>query len=115
MRDFVFKGRRHFGELLDGEERIASNVLTDRLRQLEMHGIVTRSDDPVDRRRVQYTLTEKGLALVPAMLELILWGATYDRHTAAPPEFIERLRTDRDGLLREILAGHRAPARNPVD
>jgi DNA-binding HxlR family transcriptional regulator len=53
IRDLMFGNRRHFRELLTrSEERIASNILTDRLTRLEKPELVSRRDDPSRARHV---------------------------------------------------------------
>jgi hypothetical protein len=53
IRDLMFGNRRHFRELLTrSEERIASNILADRLRRLEKAGLVSRCDDPCLDNRI---------------------------------------------------------------
>jgi DNA-binding HxlR family transcriptional regulator len=42
----IFGGKRHFRELLRSEERIASNILADRLKMLVDEGMLTKTDDP---------------------------------------------------------------------
>lgn len=56
---------------------IAPNVLVARLRVMEQDGLVERNDVPARSKAVAYTLTEAGLALRPAVLELIRWGARW--------------------------------------
>lgn len=105
VRDLMFFGKRHYKEFLDSGEGISTNILADRLAQLERDGIISRRPDPEHGSRVLYGLTEKGLALMPVLLALVDWSATYDDETAAPPGFIEALRTDPEGLqktLREL-------------
>jgi DNA-binding HxlR family transcriptional regulator len=51
IRDLMFAGKRHFRELLQSDERIASNILADRLNMLVEHGIVTRTGDPSHRQK----------------------------------------------------------------
>jgi DNA-binding HxlR family transcriptional regulator len=46
VRDLMFAGRCHFRELLQSDERIASNILADRLNMLVEQGIITRTGDP---------------------------------------------------------------------
>jgi DNA-binding HxlR family transcriptional regulator len=78
IRDIVFVNRRHFRELLTKSlEGIASNILADRLRKLVEQGIVTKSDDPTHKQKAIYSLTEKGIALVPLLLEMAAWGHEY--------------------------------------
>lgn len=104
LRDLVFVRKRHFGEFLASPEGIASNILTSRLRTLEAQGIVKRKQDPASARQVIYELTPKGLDLIPVLIELIRWGATYDAKTAAPGPFVRRIAKDRDGLIAELRA-----------
>ena len=60
------------------------------------------------RREARYALTEKGLDLLPAMLDLIGWSGKYDPRTGAPKEFLKRIARDREGLLKELTARLRA-------
>jgi DNA-binding HxlR family transcriptional regulator len=78
IRDIVFVDRRHFRQLLtQSMEGIASNILADRLRRLVQQGIITRSADPTHKQKAIYSLTEKGIALVPLLLEMAAWGEEY--------------------------------------
>jgi DNA-binding HxlR family transcriptional regulator len=78
IRDIVFVDRRHFRELLtQSMEGIASNILADRLRRLVEQEIITRSADPTHKQKAIYSLTEKGIALVPLLLEMAAWGHEY--------------------------------------
>jgi len=102
LRDLVFMHKRHFRDFLDSSEKIATNILTRRLRTLECAEIITRRPDPDNARQVIYELTEKGLDLIPVLLDLIIWGAKYDPQTGAPQDFIERAGNDRQGLIDEL-------------
>lgn len=77
IRDMIFGGRRHFRELLNSEEGISSNILADRLRLLTEEGILTRADDPSHKQKVVYSLTEKGIELLPVLAALSNWGVRY--------------------------------------
>jgi len=107
VRDMLFKGKRNYIEFLESGEKIATNVLADRLKRLEANGVIVRNDDPGNRKKVIYSLTDKGMDLLPMLLEMISWGAKYDEKTAAPQEFLRRLRKDRTGLTDEITSGLR--------
>ena len=106
VRDLVFAHKRHFADFLASPEGIASNILASRLKNLEASGIISRRQDPDNARKVVYELTDKGLDLVPALVELIRWGAKYDAKTAAPQSFRQRIERDRDGFIAEIRAAH---------
>lgn len=104
LRDLIFVRKRHFQEFLDSHEKIASNILASRLKLLENTGLVTRKADPAHARRVIYAPTAKALDLLPAMLELLLWGTRYHARSNAPPQFVRRAAEDRDRLIAELRA-----------
>lgn len=101
VRDLMLKGRTRFGDLLDGGEGIASNILADRLSRLETYGLAERRRDPTDARRLTYRLTQRGIDLAPVLFEMILWAAQYEK-TAAPPKEIDAMKRDRAGYLAAI-------------
>ena len=105
LRDLLIEGKTTYGEIQSSEERIATNLLADRLAWLEHQGIVRKRRDPQERRRVIYRVTQKGRDLLPVMLEMIRWSAKYDPATAAPSPFVKRIAADRDGVLRDLAAG----------
>jgi len=77
VRDLMFGGKRHFREMLHSDERISSNVLADRLNMLVLEGIVSKTEDPRHLQKVIYSLTEKGIALLPILLEISRWSYQY--------------------------------------
>ena len=107
IRDMILKGHKAYGEFLAASEGIATNVLADRLRELEAEGIIGRSRDPKNHRKINYTLTAKGCDLVPVILEMIRWSAKYDPNTTARKEILKRIEQDRDGFVDEIRARFR--------
>lgn len=104
VRDMMFKGKKRFGEFLQSDEKIATNILTSRLKQLEAHGIVSKSTDPESGSKRLYNLTDKGKDLLPIMLEITAWSARHDAMTNTPTDFTKRLKTDKDAITAEILA-----------
>jgi DNA-binding HxlR family transcriptional regulator len=75
IRDMMFLDRRHFRELLtQSQEGIASNILADRLQRLAEQGIVVKSHDPSHKQKAIYSLTEKGIDLLPLLMEMAVWG-----------------------------------------
>ena len=92
----MFKGRSSYSEFLRAGEGIATNILADRLERLQQDDLVRQLPDG------RYQPTEKALALLPLLVEMIVWSATYDPDTAAPDEFVERARNDRATLLQEL-------------
>jgi DNA-binding HxlR family transcriptional regulator len=75
IRDMIFGNRRHFREmLLRSEEGISSNILADRLKTLLEQGIVSKADDPTHKQKAIYSLTEKGIELLPVLAQMAVWG-----------------------------------------
>lgn len=101
VRDLMFKGLRTFKEFQAAGESIATNILSDRLSRLEAAGILTRSRDPADSRRVRYGLTRKGADLAPILVELVLWSARYEK-TEAPPEIVREMRIRRPKVIARL-------------
>ena len=99
VRDIVYFGKHTFAEFLASDEAIAPSVLAARLDVMTAAGVLRRSPDPGDRRRVRYDLTERGLALIPVLVELAEWGATTDSATGAPMDWIELVRADKPGMV----------------
>src|ERR1700733_15246078 len=93
IRDIVFTGKKTYGEFLKSEEGIATNVLASRLAFLEEQGILSRAPSPDDGRKDFYTLTEKGLDLIPLVLNIVLWSAKHDSksYVRGAKEFLARL------------------------
>lgn len=77
IRDIMFKGKRHFNELLNIDEGIASNILTTRLQNLEKIGVVLKTKDPNHKQKNVYTLTEAGIELLPILYEMAKWSIKY--------------------------------------
>ncbi len=102
VRDLMFKGKHYYGEFLNGGEKIATNILADKLAMLEHSGIIVKSVDPNHASKIIYKLSKKGIDLLPLMVEIIMWSAKHDKHTAAEIKFVNRVKKDREGILKEI-------------
>ena len=77
LRDMMFAGKRHFRELLQSDEHIASNILADRLARLVEHGLLTKHEDPTHKQKAIYSLTEKAIALLPIVVQIGAWGSRW--------------------------------------
>jgi len=122
IRDMMFGNRRHFRELLNGsEERIASNILADRLKRLVGNGLITKADDPSHKQKAIYSLSEKAIQLVPLLAHMGAWGR---RHMPVTEELSIRAQLLEEGgpkmwdafmdELREIHLGQpRSPDAGP--
>jgi len=102
VRELLLQGPSRYAELQRGLPGIATNLLADRLRELETNDVVTRTDGVV-------SLTPRGRQLEPVMRAIGRWGAPL--LAQAVPH--ERFQSHWLALpLQEFLADH-APARRP--
>ena len=71
-----------FSGLLRSNPKLNSRVLSRRLRELEEAGMIERSEKKLAPGPVRWTLTEKGVDILPAVIRLIAFGARW--HTENP-------------------------------
>lgn len=85
----LMNGPGHFTELRRAVPGISERMLSDRLSELASLSLVTREVDAGPPLRVSYRLTDAGLALRPAMVELTRWadGHFPESATSCPTEF----------------------------
>jgi len=102
IRDIVYFGKNTYGEFLASEEGMATNILANRLAQLEHQGLLVKKNSEKDKRKEEYVLTEKGLDLIPVLVEMANWSAEHDPCTAAPAAWIALMKADREKMIRLI-------------
>jgi len=86
IRDMLFLKKKFFNEFLKSPEGIATNILTERLKRLEEHGIIEKRPYRRVPVRHEYTLTRRGQDLRPLLMAMIRWGNTYIEGTIIPPK-----------------------------
>jgi DNA-binding HxlR family transcriptional regulator len=91
IRDMMLLGVRTYTDFMNCYEGIASNILADRLRRLIASGIITTRTDASDKRKLIYSLTQKGIDLAPVLTEMVLWAAAHED-------------TDNQALVRQMRA-----------
>ena len=76
LRD-LFSGPKRFCELEKSVGSINPRTLSQRLDDLEEHGIITRASFAEVPPRTEYTLTRKGEDLLPILQQMATWGTKY--------------------------------------
>jgi len=71
------RGRLRFSDLRDRVDGITAKVLTQRLRQLERDGLVSRTMHPEIPPRVEYEITDLGRSLAPVFAALVEWSGDH--------------------------------------
>ena len=100
IRDMMLRGFRSFKEFLESDERIATNILTDRLRKLEAYGIISAARDPSDGRRLIYSLAAKGIDLAPVLTEMVLWAAAHEK--TGNQTLVRQMRKDKEQVISAV-------------
>ncbi len=102
LRDLIFNNKSTYGEFLNTDEKIATNILADRLATLEAGGIISKHNHPESKAKVLYKLTTKGIDLIPVLVEIIVWSEKYhDVHPHAV-QFVKMVKKDKEGLLQSL-------------
>lgn len=102
IRDLMFNEKKTYSEFLESEEKIATNILADRLLLLESAEIISKQNHPESKAKVLYKLTSKGIDLIPVVVEIILWS---ERHHEVHPyakQFAKMVKKDKEGMLKQL-------------
>jgi DNA-binding HxlR family transcriptional regulator len=84
VRDLLL-GKSRFSEFLNSPEGVTTNILADRLKRLEIEGLIERTLYQERPNRYAYTLTEQGLALKPVVTSICRWAEVWRPGAVTPP------------------------------
>jgi DNA-binding HxlR family transcriptional regulator len=87
IRELAIRGGCRYTDLKDGLPGIASNLLADRIRELESAGLICREDAPPPIAATLFHLTEAGTDLRPVLDAIGRWGVRYMIEPAEGDEF----------------------------
>ncbi|TJY41065.1 helix-turn-helix transcriptional regulator [Cohnella pontilimi] len=73
----LLPGPQRFTEIEKAVPNLSRKVLSDRLKELELEGLVRRDVYPEMPVRIEYSLTEKGLALSPLFGDIAKWASEW--------------------------------------
>ena len=79
VKQMLVEGKETFKDFVEGEEAIATNILSAKLKLLEEWGIIIKTKRPDNKKTNLYLLTDKGLTLTPLLVELAIWSDTHLR------------------------------------
>ena len=88
VRDALLFGKSRFADFLASPERISTNLLADRLKRLELQGLLERREYQERPRRYEYVVTQKGRDLLPVLIELVKWANRHIPDTKKPPQWM---------------------------
>ncbi|MFD0990259.1 winged helix-turn-helix transcriptional regulator [Mariniflexile jejuense] len=102
VRDLIFAKQCTYGDFLKSEEKIATNILASRLQMLEENNIITKSDHPDSKAKVLYQLTQKGIDLLPLMIEINLWAEKYYVLPADSKAMLKEVKKNKENFIKTI-------------
>ena len=103
VRDLMFSRQCTYGDFLKSDEKIATNILASRLLMLEQNGIITKQEHPESKAKVLYKLTEKGIDLMPLLIEINLWAEKYSVIPESQAMVLEEVKKDKEGFIKEKI------------
>lgn len=74
LRDIILHKKSRFKEFRSSKEKIASNILTNRLKSLQNHGFIEKLDPSGTKKSTRYIATSVGVSTLPIIIELYLFS-----------------------------------------
>lgn len=102
IRDLMFENKCTYNDFLKSAEGIATNILATRLKSLEENGIIEKSAHPDSKAKVLYKLTEKGIDLLPIIIEVYIWSEKYLAIPSNLKLIINEGKKDKDEFIKQI-------------
>ncbi len=111
IRDIALFGKNTYNEFLKSDEKIATNILADRITLLEKAGILIKEDHPESKAKIFYRLSKKGIDLLPVMFEISLWSDKYLLTPLQAKEIAKAYRKDKNKVLKKISENSKSSKR----
>ena len=103
VRDLMLHKTRTYGDFAKSEEKIATNILANRLQVLEENGIIVKLPYPDNKVKGLYQLSQKGVDLIPALIEIALWGGKHVTNTEETSPFLREVKKNKTKFLKNIM------------
>nr|WP_218846999.1 helix-turn-helix domain-containing protein [Winogradskyella forsetii] len=116
IRDMLLGHKKTFKEISDSEEAIAPSILSARLKLLESFELITKRKLPENLKENIYLLTEKGIALAPMLIEIILFADKNFRqfNPKMLPISDKGFNLDKSIVIQNIQNGYRELVQNTI-
>lgn len=103
VRDLMLFRTCTYGDFTKSEEKIATNILANRLQRLEDNGIIVKLPYPNNKVKKMYQLTPKGIGLIPVLVEIALWGGNCLSNTDENSSFLKKVRKDKSKFVKNMM------------
>lgn len=104
IRDLMFESKQSYSDLLNSRENISTNILAARLKSMQKSGIIVASTAKRGKVGSGYALTQKGIDMLPIMLEVYLWT---EKHYSIPEDIqniLEIVKANKSDFIDKIAA-----------
>jgi DNA-binding HxlR family transcriptional regulator len=115
VRELMLYKTRTYGDFTKSEEKIATNILANRLQVLEENGIIMKFPYPDNKVKGLYKLSPKGIELIPALIEIALWGDKYLSDSDESSLFLKEVKKNKPKFLKNIMEKLHADDNHYVD
>jgi len=102
IRDLMNNKECTYGDFLKSPEGISTNILASRLQALEENEIIKKLAHPDSRAKVLYRLTNKGIDLLPIMVEINLWAEKYFPIPDDRKAILKEVKKDKPGFIKSM-------------
>jgi DNA-binding HxlR family transcriptional regulator len=104
VRDLMLYKTRTYGDFTKSAEKIATNILASRLQVLEENGIIVKLPYPDNKVKGLYKLSPKGVDLIPALIEIALWGGKHLSNDDQCSPFLNEVKKNKTKFLKNTMA-----------
>lgn len=106
IRDMMFSGKKTYSEFRNSNEKIATNILSNRLSMLEELGIINKGKLEGNKKTNIYSLTQKGKELLPIILEIAQWSHNNlnDHLKDGAKPFVNKFKSNKEGFIQNMYA-----------
>ena len=98
----MFRNKCTYNDFLKSEEGIATNILASRLKGLEENGVIEKLAHPDSKAKNLYRLTQKGIDLLPIIMEVYIWSDKYMTIPADIKATIKEAKKDKDKFVKQV-------------
>ena len=102
IRDLMFFKKSTYNDFLKSAEGIATNILASRLKALEENGVIEKSEHPDSKAKILYSLTKKGIDLLPMIMEAYIWADKYFTMPADIKATIKEAKKDKGKFVKRV-------------
>jgi len=105
IKQMLLEGVKTFKEFTQSDEAIATNILSSKLKCLEQHGLIEKTNHPSNKKTKIYQLTDRGLSLTPIVVELALWSDQNLKEfnpIMRKSDELEAMKNDKEGFVEKL-------------